>query len=370
MRQEDKEALLTELEEIDNIDDESESEDSGIVQYNISTYGADLDVEGIVRRLRKQEIFIPEFQRNFVWKLPEASRFIESLLLGLPVPGIFLARDPRTNRLLVIDGQQRLKTLLFFYDGHFNPTASDGTQRIFKLTKIESQFEGKTYNTLKDPDRFILDNAIIHASIVKQDFPQDNNSSIYHIFERLNNGGRILTPQEIRCAVYHGKLIGFIHNLNQSEHWRRIYGRKNTRLKDEELILRFFALYYGHSEYKKPMKEFLNTFAEKFKDLQPEEEGVFRKLFTETLKTVYNSIGERAFRIENALNAAIFDSVAIGIAKRIEKGPISNETDLREAYHRLLKDKDYLDAVSQSTASENLVRQRIASSISAFEILQ
>src|SRR6476661_7447962 len=89
-------------------------------RYDITSYGSDPDVEGLVRRLKREEVFIPDFQRDYVWKLPEASRFIESLLLGLPVPGIFLAREPETNKLLVIDGQQRLKSLEFFYSGHFN----------------------------------------------------------------------------------------------------------------------------------------------------------------------------------------------------------------------------------------------------------
>ena len=90
------------------------------IQYEISSYGADYDVEGLVKRLERDDLLIPPFQRNYVWKLKEASRFIESLLLGLPVPGVFLVREQDSNKLLVIDGQQRLKTLQFFYNGIFN----------------------------------------------------------------------------------------------------------------------------------------------------------------------------------------------------------------------------------------------------------
>ena len=73
---------------IDDSDDDYEEE---YTRYDITSYGVDFDVEGLVRRLKRDEIFIPPFQRDYVWKMPEASRFIESLLLGLPVPGIFLA---------------------------------------------------------------------------------------------------------------------------------------------------------------------------------------------------------------------------------------------------------------------------------------
>lgn len=366
----DKEALRTELEEIENVVDDTENEESGIVHYNITTYGADFDVEDIVRRLEREEIFIPPFQRSFIWKMTEASKFVESLLLGLPVPAIFLAKDQDTNKLLVIDGQQRLKTLQFFYDGIFKPSKDEKAHKIFKLTKIKSQFENRTYKTLEERDRRTLDNSIIHAFVVKQDLPRGESSSIYHIYERLNNGGRILTPQEIRCAIYHGKLIDFIHKLNQNVQWREIYGKNNSRLKDEELILRFFALFSFYKEYKAPMKDFINSFAEKYKDLSDKQGDFYSHLFVETIKTIFDSIGKKAFRIGKALNAAIFDSVAVGVAKRIERGPIKSKTEIKKAYEILLKDSAFIGAVSQSTASEALVAQRIASSISTFKKLQ
>jgi uncharacterized protein with ParB-like and HNH nuclease domain len=117
------------------------------VSYDVTSYGSDPDVEGLVRRIKRGDILIPPFQRDYVWRQPEASRFIESLLLGLPVPGIFFATDPETNKLLVIDGQQRLKSLLFFYDGYFNPRPDDKRRRVFNLVKVQEPFEGKTYTS-------------------------------------------------------------------------------------------------------------------------------------------------------------------------------------------------------------------------------
>lgn len=104
------------------------------VSYDVTSYGSDPEVEVLVSRLRRGDILIPPFQRDYVWRQPEASKFIESLLLGLPVPGIFFATDPQTNKQLVIDGQQRLKTLLYFFDGYFNPKPDDKTKRVFSLT--------------------------------------------------------------------------------------------------------------------------------------------------------------------------------------------------------------------------------------------
>src|SRR4051812_42055637 len=99
------------------IDDTEEDEIP--FQYAITSYGADFNAELIVQRLEKKQIFVPAFQRRFVWKLTQASQFIESLLLGLPVPGVFLSKEEGTGRLLIIDGQQRLRTVQYFVKGIF-----------------------------------------------------------------------------------------------------------------------------------------------------------------------------------------------------------------------------------------------------------
>lgn len=248
------------------------------VQYEITSYGADIDAEGMVSRLRRADIYIPPFQRNYVWTQREASRFIESLLLGLPVPGIFLARERDSKRLLVIDGQQRLKTLQFYYDGYFDPKEDAKRKRIFDLIGVQPQFEGKTYETLNDDDRITLNDSIIHATIVKQDTPKDDQSSIYHIFERLNTTGRKLSPQQIRVAIYQGFLIDALHELNNHSSWREIYGIAGKTLKDEELILRFLALFYFSAEYTKPMREFLNYSMERLIKSGQDNVGESKKL--------------------------------------------------------------------------------------------
>src|SRR5687768_12335892 len=101
------------ISEADNENDElldgevsNEDDVTPAVSYDVSSYGSDPEVEVLVNRLRRGDIIIPPFQRDYVWRQPEASKFIESLLLGLPVPGIFFATDPTTNKQLVIDGQQ------------------------------------------------------------------------------------------------------------------------------------------------------------------------------------------------------------------------------------------------------------------------
>ena len=167
----------------------------------------------------------------------QASRFIESLLLGLSVPGIFLYKEPATNKHLVIDGQQRLKTLQFFFGGTF-------LKKKFRLTNISKRWERKTYSELDEADHLKIDDAIIHTTIFQQDEPKYGDSSIYYVFERINTGGIRLSSQEIRVCLNYGKLAQLLKELNDHENWRNIYGPKSKRLKDQELILRFFSSFF------------------------------------------------------------------------------------------------------------------------------
>ena len=367
-----------ELEEIereqalDNVEDEAEKDDSIIpVQYEITSFGADYDAEGLVRRLQREDIYIPPFQRSFVWTQRESSRFIESLLLGLPVPGIFLARAPKTKKLLVIDGQQRLRSIQFFFEGYFNPDPEAESKTVFKLLNVQKQFEGRTFDTLNEDDRIILNDSIIHATIVKQESPSGEQSSIYHIFERLNTTGRKLSPQQIRVAIYHGSFLEMLHSMNDYSTWRSIFGKKSKTLKDQELILRFLALYhkfqkYGENDDTKTMKGFLNDFAYKHRYGNKESLGKFSSLFKNTIDAVYQTFGEKAFRPERALNAAVYDSVMVGIAKRLQRVSIKDIESLRTKYYKLLKDRKYITAISYGTSNAKSVKSRCTKAIDAF----
>ena len=352
--------IESEKEELLNVEDEASEDDTVIPEhYDITSYGADMDVEGLVKRVNRGDIFVPEFQRGYVWSPQMASRFVESLLLGLPVPGIFLAREAVSNRLIVIDGQQRLKTLVYFYGGFFNSKPDQANKRIFKLTKVQPKFEGRTYEALDERDRIKLNDSIIHAIIVKQDAPEDGDTSMYHIFERLNNGGMKIAPQEIRTAIYHGDLIEMIRHLNDYDNWRTIFGKKSLRLKDEELILRFLALYYNSGKYEQPMEEFLNRFAKKYSKTEVKFLNDAERLFKSTIDVVISNIGAKAFRPDRSLNAAVFDSVMVGLARGLQNRPDNDVNKIRDAYMSLLKDPGYLKLISRSTSDEKNVADRL-----------
>jgi hypothetical protein len=340
------------------------------IQYDITSYGADFDVEGLVRRLERGDVFIPQFQRDYVWTQREASRFVESLLLGLPVPGIFLAKEPASKKLLVIDGQQRLKSLAFFFEGVFDPRADAKYKRVFKLLGVQGQYEGKTYETLKNDDRVNLNDSVLHATIVKQESPEGEPSCIYHIFERLNTTGRKLSPQQIRVAIYHGPFIDLLHELNSFHIWREIFGPKSKTLKDEELILRFLSLYYLFEKYSRPMQDFLNTSTEAFIRKGTELATETRALFIDTISFIFKAIGDHAFKPERTINAAVYDSIMVGTARRLaSRRPLSSQA-FSDAYRSLLRSAEYVSLVSKATADDKNMARRLELATMSFMSLE
>jgi hypothetical protein len=351
------------FEEIEDERTEDREPESAPIRYGISSYGADFDVEGLVRRLQKEDIYVPSFQRQFVWDTRQASRFVESLLRNLPVPGIFLSNEADTDKLLVVDGQQRLMTLRHFYEGTW-----PGQAAVFALKGVGEPYEERTHNTLDDEDRRLLDNSIIHATVFKQDSPSSDDSSIYQVFERVNSGGRQLTAQEIRTAVHHGSpLRELLDTLNRDPNWRRIYGAPDLRLRDQELILRFLALMEWREEYKRPMVAFLNKFMRTFLAVPDETAQKFGRALTETVAVALNALGRGAFRPGRSLNAAVFDSVVVATARRLRRGPIENLDHYLQAYESLIGDPEYMDACARGTASEERVARRIEKATTAFD---
>jgi hypothetical protein len=356
----------------DEVEDLDEALELIPFTYSITAYGADYPVDSIVKRMKANDIVVPRFdwddekeksevvgfQREYVWSRPKADRFIESLLLGLPVPGIFLVKETG-GRLLVLDGHQRLFTLRAYYDGIIHG-------KEYKLESVQQQFLDKTYLKLDTEDRRRLDDSIIHATVIRQDKPSDDQSSIYLIFERLNTGGVTLQPQEIRAALYHGDFNRVLHTLNDNGSWRNLFGPKSARLKDIEMILRFFAFYYHRQDYASPMKDFLNRYMAKNKDLKHQDEKELTKLFEETTKAIEEGIGNKAFRPVRAVNAAVIDSLMVGVATRLKEGPIRKPEQLEKHYKTLLETLNYRAAIETGTSQEANVKNRLDLAIDEF----
>ena len=176
-----------------------------------------------------------------------------------------------------------------------------------------------------------------------------------------------LQPQEVRSSIYSGKFDDLLKDLNKNQSWRLIMGPENKRLKDRELILRFFALFYNRDKYSKPMREFLNQYMGKNRFLKLQSAEKLSGLFENTIDTISKNIGPEAFKPARAINAAVYDSVMIGVAKRLQKkGKIADKKSFLEKYSLLLKSSQYIKLVSSGTADEPSVKDRIELAIEAF----
>lgn len=351
------------------LEDEVEdvSEEGYIIpsDYKITWNKKDYTVDTLFSRIKSGTIFIPPFQRGYVWTIVQASQFVESLLLGLPVPGIFLARETETERSLVIDGQQRLLSLAYFCAGSFDPKLvkerdvlpSPLLGKKFELKDVQKRFEGHTYGSLSASDRTRLDDAVLHATIVDQS--SSSNDSIYYIFKRLNTGGVQLQSQEIRAAIYRGELNDLLRSLNKNLDWRFIYGKESLRMKDQELILRFFAFYYNFDKYKKPLMNFLNEYMKENRHLKVQSSEELSRIFIETIGFINHCLQKEAFRPKKQLNAAVFDAVMVGVARRMQRGRIKNIQVLRKKYKALVTDPTFTAAIFARSSDEGVVKIRI-----------
>lgn len=339
--------------------------------YSITSYGADYPVDSLVKRIENGDILVPTFeheerleedldafQRDYVWPRSKADRFIESLLLGLPVPGIFLVKEAN-GRLLVLDGHQRLFTLKSFCGGIING-------KEYRLTGIQERFVGRTYKELDIEDRRRLDDSIIHATVVRQEQPTEDWSSIYVIFERLNTGGISLQAQEIRMALYHGPFAATLRELNDFKDWRELIGQPSKRLKDVELILRFFALVYHHSEYQSPMKDFLNRYMASNRNLSVEKKAELVSLFKKTTGLILAALGKDALRPERAINAAFADAFMTGVARAILAGKEPDAQRIIAARGALLAGDEFVAAITTGTSQKPKVDKRISEAVAQF----
>lgn len=208
--------------------DENLRENEVYVTYDIAAYPSDLTLNTIKEMWDNNDIVIPEFQRNFVWTIEQSSLLIKSFLLGLPVPQIFLYVDDK-NKNLVIDGQQRILSIVFYLEGYFGSESIQGRRQVFRLQGLDdrSLFTNKRFVDLDETfQRKLKFNSVLRSINIKQLNPKEENTSVYHIFERLNTGGTPLKPQEIRNCVFLGDFSRSLKKLNEDTNWRKTIEKK------------------------------------------------------------------------------------------------------------------------------------------------
>ncbi|HEU5221713.1 MAG TPA: DUF262 domain-containing protein [Candidatus Nitrosotalea sp.] len=345
------------VEEEIQIAEESDEEFTPL-EYDVQSYPADYTLEVLYNKWKNNDIIIPKLQRRYVWKPQQASRLIESFLMGLPIPPIFFYVQS-DQKYLVIDGLQRLQSVVMYFSGFFGEEDKLGKRKTFKLEGInpESRFYKKAFQELHPDDQRKLQNAVLRVIIIRQVNPKNDDTSIYHIFERLNTGGTILQDQEVRNCVYYGKLNDMLIRLNEYENWRKILGKpkEDPRQKDVQDILRYLALFHNGHNYKKPMKDFLSEYMSKNQNpddkfIQDEE-----KRFKTTCDRIIAQLGERPLNPTGPLNLSKFDSVFIAFAKN----QLSQPSNIKEKLVQLENNSDFLSLTSAATTDTEIVKKRL-----------
>jgi len=337
--------------------DESLEEEEVFQRFDIATYPSDFTLLGIVDMWKRNDITIPDFQREFVWSIKQSSLLMESFLLGLPVPSVFFYIDD-DNSNLVIDGQQRILSTVFFFTGYFGPENSKGKKQVFRLKGLDkkSPYHNKTYQDLSESERRKLNNTVLRAINIRQLKPSGESTSMYHIFERLNTGGTPLKSQEIRNVVFRGEFANLLRDLNQDENWRKILGQKtpNKHQTDVELLLRLFALDQNLKGYEKPMKEFLNLAMKVNQDGSNKRVLKFKSDFKSACKVIVEELGEKPFHIRTRLSSSALDSVIGNVIKHKSK----LKKDFKSNYLKLIKTKKFTDLTTIGTTDPTTVRNR------------
>lgn len=340
--------------------------------FSINSWGADLSFRELITMYEEGELIKPELQRYYVWDKSEASWFIESLLLGLPVPSIFLAKA-RRERKLIIDGYQRIMTVYDYCRGIFG-----GDNTIFKLSnseKINKRWRGKAFVELSEQEQRRIRSTTIHAIIFEQRHPRNSDTSLFQIFERINTTGRTLMPQEIRNCAYQGPFNTLLLSLNEKAEWRALYGSPNidSRMRDTEFILRFLAL--SETDFQKidvnqiSMKKFLNDFMGDQNSTNKGKLAKRRDRFQKVIKYVHANIGLNAFRnisekdetrYATRFHPTIFDAVTCATALALPQIGDDVIPKLEKKRVSLLKDDTFNEYISIRTTNIDHIEGRIS----------
>jgi Protein of unknown function DUF262 len=341
----------------DELSTEDEADESPFVEFDISVSPADPTLELLSNNVTRGDIIVPFYQRKYVWKIEQASRLIESFLMGLPVPQVFLYVNDE-DQLEIIDGQQRIMSVKYFFEGYFGEPDQQNRRQVFRLKGLaeRSEYNGKTFTELSARDQRRLRNTALRAIHIKQLKPSKRNDSVFHIFERLNTGGTRLKPQEIRNAVYRGEIVDQLKALNDNPKWLKILGlsKADKNQKDVEIVLRLFALFESWEQYEKPMLGYLNQQMGDNRDFDDARAKRFVLRFPKVVELVFDNL-KRPFRPRGVINVAMLDSVMIALLEH-RTGKLD---DLAARYSKVEADDEFKKYIGGATTDTKMVRERI-----------
>lgn len=311
----------------------------------------------------------PKYQRKYVSTPKIASKLIESILMDVPIPVIYLDEED-DGSYGVIDGQQRLTSFISFINGYY-PRGN-----IFKLLglKVLKELNKKQFSELDKKFQNKIKKATIHTIIIKK----ESNADIkFEIFERLNTGSIKLNEDEIRNTIYRGTYINLLDELEDNKIFHELVQKENfkRRMIYRGMILRFLALSEkSYLNYVPSMKQFCNKELREHRSLSEEKTREYKKRFAHCIDLVKTVFGASAFRryipIEESkkkkgyystsrINLALFDIQMCGFVNKEKSDVLRNADFIREAMLGLMiKDKTFIDSILTQTSNKKMVGKR------------
>lgn len=354
--------------EIDAISEDDVDLDVEAGQRKIIWQAKDFSIREFLTMKNDGELILqPIYQRNFVATDKIASKLIESILLDVPIPVVYLAEEQDEN-FSVIDGQQRLTSFLSFVEGKFPDS------RPFKLSglKVLSDLNRKLFIDLDIEFQKKIRNTTIHSIIIKK---ESNPDIKFEIFERLNTGSTKLNEDEIRNTVYRGNYIELLAELSENAVFHGLVKKDNfkKRMFYRGMILRFFALSEkSYINYKSSMKQFSNKELRDNRDLSPTKIREYRTRFEHSLDLVKVVFGDMAFRrympgeqgaqgkwADTQINMALYDLQMVGFVNYSKNDVLSKADLIREGLLDLMiNNQHFRDQITLQTSNTDVLKKR------------
>ena len=298
----------------------------------------------------------PVYQRKFRWDEETESRLIESILLGLPVPSIFVATNP-DGSWEVVDGLQRLSTLIHFAAPSKEVLASISKTEPLRLTGLHdlSRFNGMTYEELPVPIQLAFNKRSLRVTALSD---KSSRETRFELFERLNAGGVALSQQEVRAAILRGSFNDLLRELAYSEPFKALVKLQPSREDDgtrEELVLKFFAYLEDRDKYEGPVGEFLTQYMEENAQADEDELAAKRVLFQEVVEKVVAISGTPFQRPGYGPTPLVeLEGIMIGAAELLKEGK-----EIGEPEGDWKSDQTLVNASTGGTNTRAMLRTRI-----------
>lgn len=313
-------------------EDYEESLETSTRERRLVTQSYDLSINTLVEQWHDKSLTLPEIQRQYVWDNARASRLIESLLLNVPIPVVYFA-ETEDLKFLVIDGHQRILSVVRFLSNQF---ALSGIRVLGELNR-------KRFQQLSERDQRQIRTRVIRAIIISAD---SDPMMGFEVFERLNTGSIALNTQEVRNSTHRGPMNELIKQLVGDPAFRMAIGssRPRARMVDNELILRYLALENGWSDYRPPLKRFLNSYMKTANGWSAGELEKVMTRFQAGASGVLKAFGAGAFRLIDIRGEPIDRSInrALAEIQLTAFSWVTNSDELPESRPKIIREMSLL----------------------------